>query len=630
MNTSFPILTGRKSSLRAMTFLALVSLIPGALGQTVAAPDLIQLDDYVVTAARTPQRADEVASRVTVIRPGALADQQINSLGDALRSVPGVTVVQTGGVGGVTSLLVRGSKTTQTLLLIDGVRFNDPNTSYSGWLGGFAPGLNDRIEVLRGPQSTLYGGAAMGGVISVGLTRGQGPDSGVAAVEVGSFSSLNGSLSAQGADDSFAYSFHASATETDNDRPDNKASLRNYALRMDYQISPTLAVGGTFRYLDSAYRDPNDIRTFNSTPISNNDLTSRLTTVFAEVTVSEQWMMRLTGAHQQQIYDNDGSYSGFPSPYRTDSTRQMLDWQNTVRVSDAVTLVGGANYERSAFTDGGDYPDDKLAGSFGQAEWNAAGALRLGVGLRYDDYSSFGEVVTGRLTASRLFRETGTRGHATYGTSFLPPSLSQRYGSAYTDPSPGIQAEESTGWDAGITQILVAEKLTVDATYFQNRYKNLIAYQGAIFPEQGNFRNIGRAESWGVETEFEATLSAQVLANASWTYLEATDETSGARLTDRPRHTFAANVMWRATSAWIIGVGWQGVSNRIISDFNSFPSVQLNPGDYATVRIYVHYRVSDRLSLRARAENVLNRAYEETYGFPSAGAAFYAGAEWKF
>lgn len=623
------------SALRSRPLLACAALSAAlcptfASGQSGADETALTLDDFVVSAARTPQDRAHVASSVTVIRPGELPDKQITSLGEALRAVPGVSVLQTGGTGGVTSLLVRGSKSAQTLFLVDGVRFNDTNTSYASWLGGFSPAAFDRIEVLRGPQSTLYGGAAMGGVISVGLARGAGEPAGEVAVEAGSFQTVRGTVAAQGEAGAFAYALSASVLETDNDRADNETQLANYAVRIDYRASATTAVGGTFRYLDSHYKDPNDIRTFNTTPISNNDLTGSLATLFAELTPVEAWSARLTAGVQKQRYDNDGSFSGFPSPYFTDTTREMLDWQNTVRVTETITAVAGASHERSKFADGGIYPDDKLKSVYAQAEWQATGDLRVGAGLRYDDYSSFGEVVTGRVTASQRLTGTGARLHATVGTSFLPPSLSQRYGSAFTVASPGLQPEKSTGWDAGIEQTLAKDKLAVDVTYFSNRYKNLIAYQGAVFPALGNYRNLGRAETAGVETTLRATPTEQIAATVSWTYLDVTDATSGARLDDRPRHTFAADVTWQPLAAWLVGAGVHGASDRRATDFNAFPSVQLNPGDYAVARLYASWRVSDRLVVRARIENLLNRHYEETYGFPSAGAAAYTGVEFKF
>lgn len=628
MIPSIPAVRGR--SLRACAVITAALLFPVAHGQTVPTETPITLDDLIVTASRTPQARDQVASSVTVIRPGELADRQLSSLAEVLRSVPGVSVQQTGATGGVTALSLRGSKTAQTLFVIDGVRFNDPNTSYASWLGGFSPATFDRIEVLRGPQSTLYGGAAMGGVVSVALARGTGAPAGALSAEAGSFQTRRGAVAAQGAAGDFAYTLSASAQATDNDRPDNEARLANYAGRLDYRVSGTTTIGATFRYLDSHYKDPNDIRTFNTTPISNNDLAGSLATLFAELTPTETWSARVTAGVQKQRYDNDGSFSGFPSPYHTDTTREVIDWQNTVMLAPTVTVVAGASYERSEFTDGGVYPDDTLKGAFAQAEWQATTGLRVGAGLRYDDYNSFGDVVTGRVTASQQLADTGTRLHATWGTSFLPPSLSQRYGSAYTAASPGIRPEKSSGWDAGIEQVLVERKLTLDVTYFRNRFKDLIAYQGAVFPALGNYRNLGRAQAAGVETSLQATPVATLTLTATWTYLDATDETTGGRLDDRPRHTFSAEVTWRPDTAWLVGGGVYGASDRRATDFNAFPSVQLNPGDYAVARVYAAWRATDRLTLRARVENLLNRAYEETYGFPSPGAALYAGAEFRF
>ena len=593
-------------------------------GQTVPA---VQLENYVVTAARTPQDPDNVASSVTVITSAALADHQLNTLGDALRSVPGVNVLQTGGSGGVTYLSLRGDKNAQTLVFVDGVRFNDANSTSQGWLGGFSPGAHDRIEVLRGPQSTLYGGAAMGGVVSIGLAPGSGAPSGSVDFEAGSFGTSRGIVSSQGELKSFAYSFTASGLDTDNDRPNNNARLQNYALRLDYQATANLAVGGTVRYLDSYYKDPNDIRTTNTTPINNNYLQSTLGTVFAEITPSEVWRSRLTAGYQRQLYDNDGSFSGFAGPYSTDKKREILEWQNNFQFTDAITAVAGASYERSEFSDGGSYPDDQSKGVYSQAEWAPVKGLRLGAGVRYDDYESFGGATTYRLTASKLVAATGTRFHATYGTSFLPPSITQRYGSAFTGASPSIQPEESKGWDAGIEQALIEKKLTADVTVFRNDYTNLIAYTGPTSP---SFTNIGMARTEGVETSLKATPYQQVTITMAYTYLEAENEVSQTRLNDRPRHTFSANVDWTPTDAWLLGAGVQGVADRRTTNFNTSPFSEVDQPGYTVFRLYTRYQATPRLTLHARVENVFDANYEETYGFPSAGAAVFAGAEFKF
>jgi vitamin B12 transporter len=603
------------------------SLVSNLWGQTVP---IIQLEDYVVTAARTPQSPDNVASSVTVITSTELTDHQIDNVGDALRSVPGVNVLQTGGTGGVTYLSLRGDKAGQTLLMVDGVRFNDANSTYQGWLGGFSPSAHDRIEVLRGPQSTLYGGAAMGGVVSIGLQRGFGAPSGSVDLEAGSFDTSRGVVSLQGEVKNFAFSFTASGLDTDNDRPNNNARLQNYALRLDYQATANLAVGGTVRYLDSYYKDPNDIRTTNTTPINNNYLQSTLGTVFAEFTPSGVWRSRVTAGYQRQLYDNDGSFSGFPSPYSTDTKREIGEWQNNFQFTDEITAVAGASYERSEFSDGGSYPDDHSKGVYSQAEWAPLKGLRLGAGVRYDDYDSFGGSTTYRLTASELVAATGTRFHATYGTSFLPPSITQRYGSAFTVAAPGIQPEESKGWDAGVEQTIIEKKLTADATFFRNDYNNLIAYKGAIFPALGSFVNIGKARTQGVETSLKATPCKQVTVTTAYTYIEATDEVSQTRLDDRPRHTFSANVDWTPVEAWLLGAGVQGVTDRRTTNFNTSPSSKVDQAGYTVFRLYTRYQETKRLTLHARVENLFDANYEETYGFPSAGAAVFAGAEFKF
>src|SRR6185437_14686060 len=168
------------------------------------------------------------------------------SLQSALTGIPGAPTSSSGANGGVTSLFLRGSNSNQTLFLVDGIRLNDPNTDYQVYLGGACVGGCDSIEVAHGPQSTLYGGEAIGGVISLSTQKGSGPAQNSVSVEAGSFGTIQGALSSSGGDAQSSYNFSAAGGSTQNDRPNNDFTSTTYALRLDRKINGQVAVGGTY------------------------------------------------------------------------------------------------------------------------------------------------------------------------------------------------------------------------------------------------------------------------------------------------------------------------------------------------------------------------------------------------
>jgi len=186
----------------------------------------VELSSYVVTATRTPAAANTVGSAVDTFSAADFTRMQLSQLSGALSGVPGAPAFASGANGAATSLFLRGTNSNQTLFLVDGVRFNDPDTDYAVVLGGAGAGATDRMEVARGPQSTLYGADAIGGVVSLSAQRGAGAPQNSVSVEAGSFGTVQGALSTQAGDANSAYTFSASGGHTDNVRPNNKFDAR--------------------------------------------------------------------------------------------------------------------------------------------------------------------------------------------------------------------------------------------------------------------------------------------------------------------------------------------------------------------------------------------------------------------
>ena len=210
---------------------------------------MVRLTPYVTTTTRTPIAVTTAGSAVDTLSADELARMQLTSLNGALGSVPGAPTFASGAPGGVTSLFMRGTNSNQTLFLVDGIRFNDPDTDYAFALGGACLGACDSLEVAHGPQSTLYGGEAVGGVVSLRGARGSGDVHGSVVAEAGSFGTVQGALNAQAGDQVSAWTFSAAGGHTDNDRPNNAFDSSTYSLRYDRKLYDNVAVGATWRGL---------------------------------------------------------------------------------------------------------------------------------------------------------------------------------------------------------------------------------------------------------------------------------------------------------------------------------------------------------------------------------------------
>lgn len=608
-----------------------LALAPALPAQT---RDSVRLREILVTATRTPTALRAVGSSVDLLRPAELARRHIESLRDALPLVPGGVVLMSGGPGAVTSLFLRGVSSTQTLLLVDGIRVNDANTSYGSFLGGADLGGLGHLEIVRGPQSTLYGGAAIGGVVALDAARGEGRAHGSAEMEAGSFSSWRGRVTAQGSDGRFGFTLSTTANGTENQRRPNAWDQRTQLVRLDYRASRQVRLGATLRGLQQGYTSPGDLRTSNTTPAGTTTYENNLGTLWIEATPTARWGSRLILGAQEQFTKGTSRFNGSPeSAFTLSNSRWVLDWQNSIPLGAAAVLVAGANREWSTVWSGGAPQDERLLGLYAEAQLTPLSAVTVTAGVRSDDYNTFASAWTYRMTAAWRVGSGGTKLRGSYGTGFMPPSLAARFGSGFQNPNPGIRPERSRGWDAGVDQMLFGGRGAVGATYFHNALRDLIGFESAPFPALGRNVNIDRARTSGLEVSGRVE-AGPVDARLAYTLLSATSlsevDPSLARLIRRPRHTLGADAGIAVTPRAVIGAGLALVAHRQDADFNSFPSKRVDPGDYAVARLYGSYDVSTRFTLRARMENLTNTRYEPVYGFPGLGRSLSGSAVLRF
>ncbi len=610
--------------------LSLAALAAGLLQQPQAPRDSTRLDEIVVTASRAASNPRIRTQSADALSAEELGRRGITRMTGALRQVPGVGLVATGAPGSAASAFMRGVNSNQTLLLVDGIRVSDANLPPGSLLGGLDLTPHDRVEVVRGPQSTLYGGAAIGGVIAVSGDERPGPAAG-ARVSAGSFNTWRSDIFGRVHSGRLTLTGAAALIDTDNQRPDNQYDQRSQALRAVLSASDRLTLGVTFRGLQQSFTSPGDVRTTNTTPVGVTTFENHLGTAYGELLVNDRWTSRLMAGIQDYYLSGTSRFNGGP-PFvsRLEATRRVLDWGHRVQASEQVSAAAGLNAEWTTVTDGNGQREERLRAGYAEVAVAPDAAVAITAGLRADDYSTFGGAVTGRLGAAYFLAGPGIRFRASIGSGFLPPSLAARFGGTFQRPNSGIRPERSTGWDAGADLRLAGGRGLLSATAFGNRIRDLIGFESAPFPELGRSVNIARATTRGIEVSGRvATGSFDVRAGYTYLQAEAPDEPDpvARRLIRRPAHSLSGDVHWAVGSRVELGAGLVAALDREDTDFNQFPFVRVNPGDYVDAGIRGAVRLSRSWRVQAVLDNLFDERYEEAYGFPALGRRVSVGLE---
>ena len=601
------------------------ALVAGALALACAAPAAAQpasdppvpLPQFVVSATRTPQDLQFTPSSVTALSTDDLSLAQIPDLRTALAGVPGLYIASTGPTGGQSSVFLRGASSHQTLFIVDGVRMNDRAAGYFNFLGSADLAGLDRLEVLRGPQSTLYGSSAMGGVVLLDTAHGGGPAAGQVAVTGGSFDTFGATVAATGNQAGVGGSAAFGRLRTANDFPQNGYEQSAWSARVEDQLTPELLLGLTTRGQQGDY-DEAGSRLYPSPGHVAAD--NYLTTAYGEWRPDRDFVSHLTVAEHQRRY----TYRAGWGTSELRNRRDLVDWQNTWADFAGAEVVLGGNFERSLYSIDGVRTNDRSAAGFLSTTVHPARGVTVDAGLRYDHFSSVGGAATGRTGVSWV-PVTGTKLRATYGTGFTAPGSDDRYGVREWGQlaNPDLAPEKSQGWDVGVDQTLAGGSVAFSATYFHNRFRNLFEYEITDFEAfTGHIVNRARATTAGVELAAAATVARIVHARIAYTYLDARNDTDAVRLIRRPRQVVDVEVRVQPALAWTVGAGLHGVADRV----ESAGPIE----DYTTARLFASYEVVRNLLLKARVENALNERYEEVLGYAALPRGAYGSVEWKF
>ena len=620
------------SFLTAASFgLALVS------GQILA--EDAPLDPIVVTATRIPTPASQIASSLTVITGEEIESRQQRLLPDVLKDVPGLNIVQAGGPGSQTSVFMRGTNPNHTKVFIDGVDVGDPSNSNAGF--DFAHLLTqdiERVEVLRGPQSGLYGSDAIGGVINIITRAGAGPAKLNAVVEGGSFDTFNQSASLRGSGDRLHYSaniehFHSGETPVTplnlllpgERRNDDYYDNLTASTKLGYDVGGDLDFGLIARYSNShlrvtgddfsAYPNPS----FPAREQSQSAASEYYARAFGHLIAFDGFLDQTLGfAYSRK---RTASYQPDLPVNLNTGERTKIDWHGALKFSPTETMVLGAEHSRDEISE----PlsaSTRISSGYGELQSQLGDSFFSALNVRYDDSSRFGGKVTYRVAPTYLIRSTGTKLKASLGTGFKAPTLSELFQDfpPFFFSNPSLKPETSIGYDLGVEQSSLSGRLSAGVTYFHNRLRDLITTDST----GSTFANVGRASTEGVEGFLALRPLDTLSLRADYTYTEATDDIQHQQLLRRPKHKVGFDANWKAMPGLSLDATVLSLSSWVDGN-RDFSIPRLTASGYTTVNLAASYDLTARLNLFLRLNNLFDRHYETPVGFLQPGLGAFAG-----
>lgn len=660
----------RRSTLAAAAFLAAAGFAgpPAPLhGQASDPPapaprapdpvrdDTILLPGLVVTATRVPTSPDALPTPVTVLAGHDLSARGVRDVADALRAVPAAIVMQAGPPGGQTSLFLRGGQSGYVKVLVDGVPVNDPGGAMD--LADLSTEQVERIEVVRGPASVLYGSDAVGGVVQLFTRRGQGGPSlrvttlgglGEQRHEPGRYGAFDATASLSGAAGSVGYTLGGGRSWNDGAYPfnsDRRLDVLNG--RLDWTGAGG-DVAATVRFSDSDTGFPTD----GAGEVV--DLNARLE--------RRSWTLGLEGARrlgdrvvarlQLGLLDRDQLSLDEPDgpadtlgvyASRLHSTVRRLSADGRVDVELPRTIAslgfslndqrGTTRYDSQSEWGPSEAEADYSRlnrGYYAQVLTELLDGLDVTAGIRLDDNDAFGQFQTHRLGASWAVGATRLRGAV--GRAFREPTFAESFGSGFGDRgNPALAPERSRSWEVGVDQ-RVGRSLRLGATWFDQRFDNLIQYTFVTDdPADPNYFNVAAARASGLEVTADAALGP-LLLGGSYTWLRtrvldpglATDDSflSGQPLLRRPAQSGAATARYRLSDG-TLGLTVQRIGEREDMDFGAVPAPRVDLPAFTTLDLAVEHRLpvstGPRWDVLLRVRNLLDARYEMIQGFPAPG-----------
>lgn len=572
-------------------------------------------DSITITATGESEKAAEVPATVDVVTAAEIADRQAVQAVDLLRTIPGLELVQAGSAGKATSLFSRGTNSSHTLVLWNGIELNDPYLGGFDWSTLSTDGV-ERVEVVRGPFSALYGSSALGGVVQLVTRRGGGDGThlGQAGLEGGSNDYLRGGVAGGGRFGALAVDLSGHLRRGEGEVANDHYDGEEANLALDGVLGDSATLGALVRWAASDVGIPYD---YAGVPTLRREQAFE-TTSFAVpfAWTAERWHVdaqAATAATDLAVSDPDDPFAASRAEAGRDQSRLVVRRS----FGDDFEASAGGDWDsqevrtRDAFGPGLSDESQSTWAAFGQLSWSP-GALRVDAGVRRDDNDVFGAETSAKAGIAWAISDAW-RLRATYGEAFRAPSLADLYYPGFSNPD--LQPEESQSYELAVEGGSGGWRTMV--ALFENDLDNLIEFDFATFVPQ----NLGRARARGVEGSlalrrglFDGRLTA--------TWLDAENLDTGGPLLRRPEESASLVVFVRPGSFTVGGIA------RYVGDRTDFGDVALDA--YSTLDLSLAWRFAERWEPFVRVDNVLDEEYEEAAGYPAPGLGFRAGIGLRF
>ena len=611
------------------------------IGQWVGFPYGARLyPETVITANRFETPIEQVGTSVTVITKEELDRGGREQLIDALEAEPGVTLTRNGGPGSLSQVQLRGAASGNTLVLIDGVEVNDPSGIDNTF--DFATLLTadvERIEVLRGPQSAVYGANAVGGVINIITRKGEGRPKVNVAASAGSFDTQTASAGVSGGTGGLSYAVNATtfrsdgisrADENDGNTENDAVRTRNATTRLGLEAGENLSFSFSGGWLDEYGQNDS------FGPTDGPDFTES-EQVFGRLGSAAEFLddrVEVQAALFRSEIDRTSTTPNFDSASRFVGTRTGGEVYTNVELGaeDRKLTLGiareleAAKNETRALGTGTVTPslDSTTATNavFGQIVLPATPGLYLTAGGRLDDHSQFGVNPTYRLSAAYIAENTGTILRSSLGTGFRAPTLFQLF-SSFGDPA--LDPEESVGFDIGVEQRFAGDRIVASVTGFRTDFDDLIDFDLAT----NRYFNVNEARTEGIETQLSLLATPSLRLDGTYTYLRAKNRTTGDDLARRPRHSGKLSATFIKPEGRLQGSRF-GIDLTFAGDrFDNSANTVVTPG-FGRVDLNASVPIASSISLFGRVENLFDKDYQEVRGFGTPGLSAYIGVRGTF
>ncbi len=594
------------------------------------------LPEVVVTANRTATETSKATSSMTVIHRETIEANKYQTVKEALHSVPGLALARNGARGQATGVFLRGTNTNHTVILVDGRRLpSDLAGAYD--LGNLALDNVERIEVVRGAAASLYGGNTIGGVINLITRDGRGLEKPITSIEeeAGTFKTFRETVSSRGAFGLFDYSIESTRLDTDHERDNNEYRWSNLQSKFGYQVVPELYLDASARYSLADASTPGAIRGFGSPTLYDNALSeSWSVSPGATWKTTEAWTQKLFYSHNQRRQVDQSR--AFTTATRTQLDSTQLDYQSNIQIAQPWLVTVGGTLDQSKV-----FQHDDLAGrvtyrnaqtnsgGWVQSQWEILENWNFNGSVRIDHYSDYGNPVTYKFGTAYQIPVTETLLRANYGNAYAPPSEQNfmTFG-GFQVVNPGLQPEESIGWDVGVEQPLWKKKLTLSTGYFRNDISGIIQTVTVVPNVSSTSVNGGQAVTEGAEIGLTVAPFDWIDFRSDYTYLTAYNVQSQLRLVRRPRHSWSNELTVRPIKQVSVSLGSRYVLDR--EDTDAVRSVRTDGENYFVMRAAVVWDATSHLQFFARLENLTDEQYEEVNGFPALDRALYGGVKATF